>query len=175
MHDAARSFVQSVLASTAIPKGPVIEIGGRDINGTIRPLFHGLGPYVSIDLREGPGVNLVADVCTLRPQLTVRRLFGRSTVTCVVCCEVLEHAENARGICAWAARVLAQHGVFIVTAANPQRFTHSGVDGGNVQPGEYYCGVSEAMLTAWLMPFRRHKIVQHGADIYAVAWKIPPV
>lgn len=164
-------FVRSVLTTHTMPRGPIVEIGGRNINGSVRPLFDGLGPYASIDLYEGRGVDLVGDVCQLDPKHTARLLFQRTSVTCVVCCEVLEHAPNGTGVCRWAHRILARGGVFIVTAANPDRFTHSGIDGGSLQPGEYYAGVSKADLTKWLRMFSSKHVQLSGADIYAVAWK----
>ena len=92
MHEAAKTYVRQVLKTVSIPKGAVLEIGGRNINGTVRPLFDAIGPYASIDLYDGPGVDLVADVCELDPAKTARKLFGKMAVSCVVCCEVLEHA-----------------------------------------------------------------------------------
>jgi 2-polyprenyl-3-methyl-5-hydroxy-6-metoxy-1,4-benzoquinol methylase len=114
---------------------------------------------------------MVADVCTLSPSRVARALFRRPTVTCVVCCEVLEHALNPKGICRWAHRALAANGVFILTAANPERFEHSGIDGGNLQEGEHYHGVAKRELAAWLKPFTGSEITLSGADIYATAWK----
>jgi hypothetical protein len=165
MHPAAMDFVASVLTRHTIQPGAVIEIGGRNINGTVRPLFDSIAQsYLSIDLYDGPGVDLVADVCA-------EPLVRRARATCVVCCEVLEHAPDGKGICRWAWRALAPGGVFILTAANPARFTHSAIDGGPLHDGEYYAGVSEAMLARWLQPFKDTIITQNGADIYAVAWK----
>lgn len=169
MHEAASRFVQSVVEH--VPIGPIVEIGGRNINGTVRPLFAAIGPYASIDLYAGRGVDLVGDVCALDPAQTARRLFGRATVTCVVCCEVLEHATQPARICQWAQRILTKGGVLILTAANPQRFTHSGIDGGPLHEGEHYRGVSAAALRRWLTGFQSVRMTTAGADIYAVAWK----
>lgn len=171
MHDAAMAYVRGVLQRTVIPPGPVLEIGGRNINGTVRPLFHEVGPYASIDLYDGPGVDLVGDVCELNPVRTVRQLFHRPNVSCVVCCEVLEHTSLGDIICHWAARALAPAGVFIVTAANPSRVPHSAIDGGPLHDGEYYQGVSPEDLRRWLQYFDHCDITTQGADIYATAWK----
>jgi SAM-dependent methyltransferase len=171
MHDAARAYVRGILETVPLRVGPVLEIGGRDINGSIRPLFGGIGPYASIDLRDGRGVDLVADVCTLDPRNTALRLFGRKSVACVVCCEVLEHATEPGEICRWAHRVLMPGGLFIVTAANPDRFEHSGIDGGPLRRGEHYAGVTTKALTSWLRLFATARTTTAGADIYAVAWK----
>lgn len=171
MHPAASTYVRSVLETVSIPKGPVLEIGGRNINGTVRPLFAEIGPYASIDLYDGRGVDLVGDVCALDPVKTAKRLFNRASVACVVCCEVLEHATQPAKMCRWAHRVLKAGGVFIMTAANPLRMTHSGIDGGLLQPGEHYAGVYKQDLQQWLKPFGKADIAIEGADIYATAWK----
>ena len=171
MHEAAKTYVRQVLKTVSIPKGAVLEIGGRNINGTVRPLFDAIGPYASIDLYDGPGVDLVGDVCELDPVKTARKLFGKVAVSCVICCEVLEHAVKPLTLCRWAHRILKPGGVLILTAANPKRFTHSGIDGGPLQDGEHYQGVSESALRSWLKVFRRAQIVVDGADIYATAWK----
>jgi SAM-dependent methyltransferase len=171
MHEAAKHYVRGVVNSLTIPAGAVLEIGGRNINGSVRPLFKGIGPYASIDLYSGPGVDLVGDVCELDPAKTARKLFGKVAVSCVVCCEVLEHATEPTRMCRWAHRILKPGGVLILTAANPKRFTHSGIDGGPLQAGEHYLGVSESALRSWLRVFRRAQITMDGADIYATAWK----
>ena len=171
MHEAAKTYVRGVVNSLTIPSGAVLEIGGRNINGTVRPLFDHIGPYASIDLYDGPGVDLVGDVGELDPAKTATKLFGKVAVSCVVCCEVLEHATEPARMCRWAHRILKPGGVLILTAANPKRFTHSGIDGGPLQDGEHYQGVSESALRSWLRVFRRAQIKMDGADIYATAWK----
>jgi hypothetical protein len=173
MHDAAKDFVRSVLEQHAIPRGPVIEIGGRNINGTVRPLFASIGPYASIDLYNGPGVDLVSDVCRLDPKRTIQRLFEKSTAACVVCCEVLEHTPKGKDICRWAYQALGRAGVFIVTAASPTRCSHSGIDGGGLHPGEYYNGVPSSTLAQWLNDFSDVVVYDGsgGLDVYAVARK----
>ena len=106
MHEAAKIYVRTVLQTVPVPKGAVLEIGGRNINGTVRPLFADIGPYASIDLYDGLGVDLVGDVCELDPAKTARKLFGKVAVSCVVCCEVLEHATEPARLCRWAHRIL---------------------------------------------------------------------
>jgi hypothetical protein len=174
MHNEVVDFVRSVVDGEAmlIQHGPVFEIGGRNINGTVRPLFNGR-PYASIDLYNGRGVDLIGDVCRLNPERTAQYFFKRPTVTCVVCCEVLEHTPHGKRICRWAYRALAPHGIFIVTAASPKRQPHSGIDGGAVHDGEHYRGISADKLRSWLRDFSMTHILmcRNGLDIYAVARK----
>ena len=162
MHAEAFAFVQTVVTAHGVPAS-VVEIGARCINGSIRPLFHGAA-YTGIDIAPGLWVDVVADGATWQPP---------APVDCVVCCEVLEHAEQAAAICANAAAMLRPGGLFIVTAATDPRAPHSGTDGGALRPGEFYRNVSLANLADWLVPFFAtiHMVevdVAHG-DIRAVA------
>lgn len=162
MHAEAFRFVQSVAEYR--PAGLVVEIGGRFINGSIRPLF--AEPYLSTDVRGGPGVDVVADGATYVPPVPA---------ACVVCCEVLEHTADAEAICRNAYRMLAPGGVFIMTAGGEGRAPHSAIDGLRLCDGEYYGNVTEGQLTTWLDDFADVRLVVNpvACDIYAVAWKAP--
>lgn len=165
MHREAHAFVAARVAALA-PVGAVVEIGGRDINGTVRGLF-GEAPYVSVDLADGPGVDVVADGCAYRPI---------TTPAVVVCCEVLEHAPDAHLLCENVYGMLRPGGVFIVTAAGEGRTPHSAIDGGALRPGEFYRNVRRDVLEQWLWQFRPYvEIVVDGEakDIYAFASKGP--
>jgi hypothetical protein len=96
--------------------------------------------YLGIDLQDGPGVDVVADAATFRPD----RRFATA-----VCCEVLEHTPEAEAIIAGAAAALAVGGLLIVTCAGEGRLPHSAVDGGPLRPGEYYQNRTEADLETW--------------------------
>lgn len=166
MHVAAFEFVREALEATPIPAGLVVEIGGKNVNGSIRSLF---GPsYIAIDRLAGPGVDVVADGAIYEPP---------EPAVCVVCCEVLEHADEARDLCRNAWRMLAPGGVFVITAAGDGRLPHSAVDGGALRPGEFYRNVTEADLRAWLELFAEVRIETNpvAKDIYAVAVKRPEV
>lgn len=140
-----------------------MEIGGRNVNGSVRPLFPD-APYVSVDVRPGPEVDVVADGATFVPEVPP---------ACVVCCEVLEHTPAAEAICRHACAILAPGGHFIVTAAGEGRAPHSAIDGGPVRPDEFYRNVWVDDLRLWLQPFAAVAITQNPAagDIYAVAIK----
>jgi hypothetical protein len=164
MHDAAYTFVADAVRFHGLLRRPglTVEIGGRNVNGTVRPLFP--RPYISIDSRPGPGVDIVADGATWAPSSPAVR---------VVCCEVLEHTPAAASICRQAYQMLEIAGVFIVTAASPARAPHSALDGGPVRQGEFYRGVDMGRLKVWLAPFQWTAIVEDPAvgDIYGLAWK----
>lgn len=162
MHHNAYAFVAKAIEATQA-QGPVIDIGGRNINGSVRGLF-GETSYISIDVLSGPGVDIIADGSTYRPLCKVNT---------VVCCEVLEHTFKAAKICRNAYRMLRAGGVFIVTTATEGRRPHSAIDGGSLRSGEFYRNISEGLLRRWLKPFARVEIAfnRETADIYAVAIK----
>lgn len=137
MHPAALAFVRNAVDDHG-PFTTVVEVGSRDINGSVRHLFTGADSYVGIDLQEGPGVDLVANARDVEPD---------GPVDCVVCCEVLEHDAEWRATITHAAGWLRPGGHLIVTCAGPGRRPHSGIDGGRtLHPGEHYGNVSSDEL-----------------------------
>jgi hypothetical protein len=160
MHKEAYEFVARVLEGLP-PRERVVEIGGRNVNGTVRHLFGGAS-YVSVDTAAGPGVDVVGDGAAYSPP---------EPPDTVVCCEVLEHAENAAEILANAHRMLTAGGVLIVTAATAGRVPH-GCGGGPVGD-EFYRSVDSFDLVLWLEGFDVHILEMEPAvgDIRALAVK----
>ena len=133
MHNEAFEWVRR----HATPDVNVLDIGGRDINGTTRSLFPG-SKWTSLDLYPGPCVDFVADATIWVPDLEY---------DVVVCTEVFEHAPGWPQICATAFKACRPGGLFIATMAGPGRPEHSGVDGGwRLHPGEYYGNVPPGEL-----------------------------
>lgn len=55
----AREFASKYLAH--LPPGRVLDVGSCDVNGTLRPIFEGIGwSYVGLDRQAGPNVDVVA-------------------------------------------------------------------------------------------------------------------
>jgi SAM-dependent methyltransferase len=132
MHPAA---YQWFAAHAPTDKVSVLDIGGRNINGTVRDLF--TGPYTVLDVMPGPDVDIVADAATWTTD-------HRYDV--VVCAEVFEHTPDWRGIIETAHEVLRPGGRFIASAAGPDRAPHSAHDGGGLRPGEYYANIQPGEL-----------------------------
>jgi len=61
-HPEQRGFFEAVVAAnrSLISGAKVLEIGSYDVNGSLRGLFPTAGEYTGVDLKEGPGVDLVA-------------------------------------------------------------------------------------------------------------------
>lgn len=135
MHDQALEWI-----AKHAPAGPVtvLDLGGRDINGSPRDLFPAATVYTVLDVRPGDGVDIVADAATWQPD-------GRWDV--VICAETFEHAAAWRAIVRTAYAACAPGGTFIVTMAAPGRPPHSAVDGEfRLLPGEHYANIRPAEL-----------------------------
>ena len=163
MHEAVTDFV----GRYADTSGRVLEIGSRNINGSVRHLFAGAADYVGVDAVDGPGVDIVGDGATIEV------LFDSFDV--VACTEVLEHVDDtiAAGIIANAHRHLVAGGRFVMTCAGPGRGAHSAIDERPIRPWEFYRNVDADLLAAWLSDagFVRWEIEPLGADMRCVAWK----
>lgn len=144
----------------------VIEIGSRDINGSVRELFTEAESYVGLDMFPGPRVDWVGDARFYAPR------DGR--VDCVACCEVLEHSPHWRDLIITASSWLRDGGVLIITCAGPARGEHSGYDGRHrLKDGEYYGNVSadalnDALVEAGLRVILCHQ-TRNDEDTQALA------
>lgn len=134
MHEAAFSavdrFVSHLGLNTLVGTG--LDLGGRDVNGTV----HGLFPEVKwtvLDIEPHPSVDIVADVTTWQPE-------GEYDI--VLSTEAIEH------IAAWPRIIQAGHavlrpgGYMIVTGGSTGRGPHSCTGVVPVPPGEHYGNVS---------------------------------
>jgi hypothetical protein len=162
MHHAAYTFIAQE-ASRLGPCAFVVELGSRDVNGSVRHLFD-TEQYIGVDCIPGPNVDVISDAEHYTPD-------GAPDV--VICAETLEHAPNAAAICAQALRVLAPGGIFIMTAAGEGRLPHSAIDGGPLRNGEFYHNVTASELEGWLSGFAEARITTNpqAGDIYARAVK----
>lgn len=141
----------------------VLDIGGRDINGSPRNLFPNATTYLVVDILPGPGVDVVADAATWRTD----QLFD-----VVVCTEVFEHTPVWPQLCRTARQLLVPGGLFITTMAGPGRAVHSAVDGGpDLRPDEWYANVEPEALETTLnrCGFTNVLVDQSGTDVRAVA------
>lgn len=143
MHQQAFNFVASHVPHLTADS-EVLEIGGQDMNGSVRGLF-APARYLCVDIAPGPGVDVVADAAEWRP-LDPDRLFD-----VVVCCEVLEHTPVWREILRTAYDVMRPGGRLIVTCAGPGRPVHSGRSAvSELEDGEWYRNITPEELSGAL-------------------------
>ena len=67
MHLSVQAFCARVITAEDVAGQHVIEAGSLNVNGSVREHVMTLGPasYTGIDLREGPGVDVVMDAADL--------------------------------------------------------------------------------------------------------------
>lgn len=115
MHQSVKDFVgRSVLVKDVLGKR-VLEVGSRDVNGSVRRLIQSHGPesYVGIDMLPGQGV----DVVMKAEELPFRYLPG--VFELLICVETLEHVEFWRAALMGCKLALAPGGVMIMTTRSP--------------------------------------------------------
>lgn len=111
MHDTVMAFVARTLSPDLVNGKRVLEVGSYNVNGSVRPYIESLGPseYIGVDMREGPGVDLVLNAGSLV------EYFGPYRFDIVVCAEVLEHVEDWRSAVQNMKEVLQTDGLLVLT------------------------------------------------------------
>lgn len=163
MHPSCEAFVAYQVARLG-PFRRVLEIGSRDINGTIRPLFEESEEYVGIDVLEGPGVDRIIHAADLG---------GEARYDCVVSTNAAEHDDRFPDTLAAAYRLLRTGGVLILSAAGPWFGPHSGLDELPIRPWEHYEHITEDRMREWVevLPWASSVVADNGMDITVVAVK----
>lgn len=164
MHDAAFRYVAEQVGLRG-PFVSVLEIGSRDINGSVRGLFdHHDTVYEGVDLLAGEGVDFVCDAAEWLPT---------GPYDAVVSCEVFEHCAGWPNIVANAYSALMAGGVLLLTMAGLGRAPHSAADGGPLWADEFYRNVDPSALRAVLedVGFVEVGVDVLDADVRAVAVK----
>lgn len=138
MHSEAFEYVERFRSNAELD---VLDIGGRNVNGTVRDLFPN-ADYTALDILPGEGVDIVANAATWSPD---------RTYDLIVCTEVFEHTEEWSQILKVAAAACKPSGRIILTMAGPGRPEHSAIDGGPMRPGEHYGNVAPEDLEVGLL------------------------
>jgi hypothetical protein len=144
----------------------VLDLGGRDINGSIRGLLPA-AQWTGCDITPGPGVDIVHDATRPWPGT-----FGRFDV--VVCTEVLEHVEQWPALLGTAAGALEPGGpeALFVTCASTGRPQHGASGAPLPEPGEWYANVPPDAVAVRLQELFRAAWVEYRGlpgDVYARA------
>lgn len=110
-NQACLAYGEHQLAEADVRGRRVIEVGARNVNGSLRGFVEALGPaqYVGVDIEAGPGVDQVCNA----EDLVAR--FGSESFDVVICTEMLEHVRDWRQVVSNLKRLLAPGGVLLVT------------------------------------------------------------
>ena len=154
MHSAVMSYVERFATDEAVD---ILDIGGRNVNGTPRELFPN-ARYTVLDVRAGENVDIVADAASWEPD---RRFH------LVVSTECFEHTADWPRICQTAYKACRPGGRFVVTCAGPGRAPHSAFVEAGLQPGEFYANVDPKDLRneLQLVGFVDVEVTQVGLDL----------
>jgi len=109
MHESVIAFAQRVLRPEMVAGKIVLEVGSRNVNGSVRPVVEAMSPlaYTGLDMEMGPGVDVVANATR------ISELFVAADL--VVSTEMLEHAEDWRTVVREMKNVLRPNGHLLVT------------------------------------------------------------
>jgi SAM-dependent methyltransferase len=112
---ACLAFGQSRLVRDNVAEKTVIEIGSRNVNGSLRPHLLSLSPsaYVGIDICRGSGVDILCDV------KNVLEVFGIERFDIVLSTEMLEHVADWRTAISNMKHICKPGGLVLLTTRSP--------------------------------------------------------
>lgn len=99
MHASVYDWIARQVADLDLADASVLDVGSRDVNGSVRPLFG--GPYTGVDMLEGRGVDLVANAHDLP--------YPANAFDVALCTEMLEHDDRPWLTVIELARVASAH------------------------------------------------------------------
>ena len=145
MHTEAYEFckyaVNRISRDIGLDDLDVIDVGGRNVNGSIHHLF-GEANITTTDIMDGDGVDFVADFSkvSIVDEFNFQEKFDISVST-----EVLEHSPDWPVIVENMIAATKSGGWIIITCATDGRPPHSAIDGHYLtsEDNEYYGNVSE--------------------------------
>lgn len=125
MHASVAEFVERTITGKYVTGKMVLEVGSRDINGTVRPYIESLEPacYVGIDARHGDGVDVVYD-CERLDELQLHRVNPDGVDDLlwdlVISVEMLEHTRDWRACMEQLAGAVGPNGWLLLAVRTPE-------------------------------------------------------
>src|SRR5712692_2990177 len=110
-HKSLIVFGASILRMDEVKGRRVIEVGSRNVNGSLRPIIESWEPseYIGVDIDKGPGVDLICDAKAIVEK------FGEESFDVVITTELLEHVRDWRNAISNIKRVCKTNGIVLLT------------------------------------------------------------
>jgi len=108
---ACLDFGRDNLTRADVEGKKIIEVGSRDVNGSLRPFAEVLGPeiYLGVDLEEGSGVDEICNVYDLVDR------YGKESFDVVISSEMVEHVQDWRKAMSQIKSILRPGGIVLIT------------------------------------------------------------
>ena len=121
MHQSVIDWIKRTVKEEDIRGKIVIEVGSRDINGSIKSLITQYNPdcYIGIDAEAGEGVDLISNFSEKGEVGYVLNHMGEDesydSVDVVICLETLEHVHDWKGMIRNIKDILDEEGILFLT------------------------------------------------------------
>lgn len=164
MHPEAWHWLQVQVRPLLAHAPRVIDLGGRNVNGSPRELFGSTTEYVVVDACAAPGVDVVADAGRWWPPADWVGRFDVALST-----ETFEHTPHWNAMLYNLWLLLRPGGTVLVTCATAPREPHGAEGVVPLPAGEWYGNVAPAALQAPMdLLFRDVLLQTHPrGDLYA--------
>lgn len=120
MHSSVVYFTQRVITEDMVKGKVVLEVGAKNVNGSLREWISTLHPliYTGTDMQAGAGVDKIIKA----EELTANFSYG--TFNLVICTETLEHVKEWRKAINNIKDVLSPDGFILITARGKEMGYH---------------------------------------------------
>lgn len=110
-HTSCISFGMRNLTKDEIKGKSVVEIGSKNVNGSLRSYIESLGPskYIGVDIENGIGVDVVCDAEDIVDK------FGYESFDIVICTELLEHIKDWKLVISNLKYIVRPNGLILIT------------------------------------------------------------
>lgn len=121
MNQAILDFFKANLTSAEIESKTVIELGSRNVNGSVRPGIEALKPasYTGVDIEQGQYVDKICDI------QSIFTMFKPESFDVVVSTEMLEHIMDFR-VAINAIKALTRTGGIVMLSTRSRGFDYHG-------------------------------------------------
>lgn len=110
-HEHCIDFGKATIQQSDIAGKSIIEIGARNVNGSLRSFAEAHQPtqYVGVDIVAGPGVD---EVCAAEDLI---KRFGLNKFDLLICTEVLEHVRDWKKVIRNIKNIVKPGGIVVIT------------------------------------------------------------